>query len=137
MPDTSCFYCSRRQGRLALHLALRPQGRDWLASLTGGQAHIGAVALALPPEAPLSASQPLLLSRHGHREDALAQECARQLAAASDTAVCVCAGIHYDAISREEITTVLRLCEDMTTEAARWLRSRAPRPDSRSTHGPA
>lgn len=136
MPAVPSFHCARRQGRLFLHLTLHPQGCDWLVSLTGGQAHIGAVALALPPETPRVPSPAQLLSRPGHREDALAQECARQLAAASCTAVCVCAGIHYDAISREEITAVLRLCEDMTDEAARWLRARAPHQSSHDMHKP-
>ena len=40
--DALC--CERRQGRLHLRLDLLPQGRDWLALLHGGAAHIGATA---------------------------------------------------------------------------------------------
>ncbi len=134
MPDIPFFRLLRRRGRLCLCLALLRQGRDWLACLSGGKAHIGAVALALPEnDAPPRLA---LLSRPGHREDALAQDMARQLAAASRSAVCVCAGIHYPAISQEEIATVLYLCQDMTHEAARRLET-MPCAEQRSTPVPA
>lgn len=143
VPDIPFFRLLRRRGRLFLCLALQRQGQDWLACLSGGQAHIGAVALALSEnDAPPRLA---LLSRPGHREDALAQDMARQLAAASRSAVCVCAGIHYPAISPEEIATVLHLCQDMTHEAAGRLAAMpcaeqrpapAPqgRPDRRAAH---
>lgn len=112
----------RRHGRLCLQLDLCAQGADWLALLRGGTPHIGATALGLPPTerhaAPLSP-----LGRPGHREAALAQQVADRLAEAGQSAVCCCAGIHYDAITAEEIDLVLRLVKELTGEAARQLRS--------------
>lgn len=117
--------CERRQGRLHLRLDLLPQGRDWLALLRGGAAHIGATALALPPGERAAAEEAAWsIGRPGHREEELARQVADRLAQAAGRAVCCCAGIHYAAITPEEIRLVLRLVDDLTDEAARHLRQR-------------
>lgn len=121
--DALC--CERRQGRLHLRLDLLPQGRDWLALLHGGAAHIGATALALPPQEHVAGDEAALsLGRPGHREDELARQVAGKLAQAAGRAVCCCAGIHYAAITPEEIRDVLRLVDELTDEAVRHLRQR-------------
>lgn len=117
----------RRQGRIVLRLDLYAQGADWLALLRGGAPHIGATALGLPPaERHAAAAAPSPLGRPGHREAELAQQVADGLAQASESAVCCCAGIHFDAITAAEIEIVLRLAEELTAEAARQLRPAAP-----------
>lgn len=123
-PPSTEWHLERRRGRLHLHLALYPQGPDWLARLWGGTAHIGAVALSLP-QAERNGTAPQMpspLRRPGHREAELAQKVADRLAQAAGCAVCCCAGIHYEAITTEEIVLVLRLADDLTEEAARLLR---------------
>lgn len=121
--DALC--CERRQGRLHLRLDLLPQGRDWLALLRGGAAHIGATALALPPrERAAGDENARSIGRPGHREEDLARQVASRLAQAAGRAVCCCAGIHYEAITPEEIRHVLRLVDELTNEAARHLRQR-------------
>lgn len=121
--DALC--CERRQGRLHLRLDLLPQGRDWLALLRGGAAHIGATALALPPRERASGDENARsIGRPGHREEDLARQVAARLAQAAGRAVCCCAGIHYEAITPEEIRHVLRLVDELTDEAARHLRQR-------------
>lgn len=117
--------CERRQGRLHLRLDLLPQGRDWLALLHGGAAHIGATALALPPGERAAAEEAAQsIGRPGHREEELARQVAARLAQAAGCAVCCCAGIHYEAITPEEIRHVLHLVDELTDEAARHLRQR-------------
>lgn len=121
--DALC--CERRQGRLHLRLDLLPQGRDWLALLRGGAAHIGATALALPPQEHATAEEAAqAIGRPGHREEELARQVAARLAQAVGRAVCCCAGIHYEAITPEEIRLVLHLVDELTDEAARHLRQR-------------
>lgn len=118
------WHLERCRGRLHLHLALCPQGADWLARLWGGTAHIGAAALGLPQH-PCDGTAPQALSplcRPGHREAELAQRIADRLAQAAGCAVCCCAGIHYENITPEEIALVLHLADDLTEEAARLLR---------------
>lgn len=117
--------CERRLGRLHLRLDLLPQGRDWLALLHGGTAHIGAMALALPPQERAAAAEAAQsIGRPGHREEELARQVAARLAQAAGCAVCCCAGIHYEAITPEEIRQVLRLADELSDEAACLLRQR-------------
>ena len=121
--DALC--CERRQGRLHLRLDLLLQGRDWLALLRGGAAHIGATALALPPQEHATAEEAAqAIGRPRHREEELARQVAARLAQAAGRAVCCCAGIHYEAITPEEIRLVLHLVDELTDEAARHLRQR-------------
>lgn len=101
---------SSRHGRLRLQLRLLRQGRDWLALFSGGAAHLGAVALA----APGTDGEARLLALPGHREDALVLEAARRLSDALQCAVCVGAGIHYDAITPEELLQVEIMVRDLT-----------------------
>lgn len=124
-PFDNTLCCERRQGRLHLRLDLLPQGRDWLALLRGGAAHIGATALALPlRERAAGEETALSIGRPGHREDELARQVAARLAQAAGCAVCCCAGIHYEAITPEEIRHVLCLVDELIDEAARHLRQR-------------
>lgn len=123
-PPFTEWHLQRRRGRLHLHLVLCPQGTDWLARLWGGTAHIGAAALGLPLAERSGSAPPEIspLRRPGHREAELAQQLADRLAQAAGSAVCCCAGIHYEAITPEEIAHVLHLVDELTEEAARRLR---------------
>ncbi|WP_022657185.1 hypothetical protein [uncultured Desulfovibrio sp.] len=98
------------RGRLELELRVLRLGRDLQVVLNGGEAHLGAVALA----APGGAVEAGLLGLPGHREDQLARRMARRMADALDCAVCVSAGIHYGDISKKEIATVERMAETLT-----------------------
>lgn len=136
-------------GRLALELRLLPAGQDWQLLLTGGDAHIGAVILAEPADAPRggpsqaagnrtpAAATPApavsgtgdgvrlhVLRRTGHHDDKAALPLARDYCRALKSTVCVSAGIHYDHISREEIDTVLALARMLGACGLRRLRRR-------------
>ena len=115
-----------RQGRLNIYLRVFRQGRDLQVLCGGGASHIGAVALAAPnhgqaqnADAAHLASQPEQVEAHllalpGHREDALALRMAQSMAEALHCAVCVCAGIHYDNITRAEIQQIEQMAQDLT-----------------------
>ena len=118
------LFCERafhaRQGRLELTLRLVPQGRDLNALLTGGEAHVGATALAAPGEATRVAERP------HHREGGLAALVAERLAGGFGRAVSVSCGIHFDSITRQEIATVEALAARLVKEC---LAALAPRSD--------
>lgn len=107
------------QGRLRLSLRALRLGRDVQVLITGGMAHMGAVALAAPGR------DAALLCLPGHREDELALEAAATLAAGLGCAVCVSAGIHYDRITRDEIDAVAVLARRLTGRALAALRREA------------
>lgn len=111
-----------QEGRLDLCLQLFPQGRDVLAVLTGGAAHAGATALASPGETTLVSERP------AHREGALAAQTAERLCAALGCAVSVSCGIHFDAITRQEIARVEKLAGRLVDECLSSLRTRSEKP---------
>ncbi|CAK7042735.1 MAG: hypothetical protein DESF_01786 [Desulfovibrio sp.] len=117
-----------RHGRLALTLRVLRLGRDLQVICTGGQAHIGAVAVAspLPPHAQATGHRTQeLICLPGHREDMLAARMARHLADALDCTACVSAGIHFDCITKEEIERVLNLAATLTDRCAARLKQDA------------
>lgn len=93
-------------GRAEVCLDLLGQGRDLLLLVTGGQAHVGAVAVAGPGPAK-EIDYTGLLTVPGHKEGPLAEYCAEQMAR---TAGCQCAavvGIHQDQATRQEIDDIV------------------------------
>ncbi|MEC0239588.1 hypothetical protein P4H66_06915 [Paenibacillus dokdonensis] len=83
-----------------------PVGRDILLVITGGSAHIGAVATAYYcNDAKGATVQTVDLPRH--REHDLAAEMAEKAAEALRITVTVAAGIHYDGINREQISEIV------------------------------
>lgn len=109
-------------GRIALCLRLLPLGRDLHACLVGGEAHVGATALAVPGEITQASERPR------HREGALAARTAERLSVALGCAVSVSCGIHYAGISREEIATVERLADELVNSCLASLRPRSNEP---------
>ena len=110
-----------RQGRICLQLRVCRQGGDLQVLLGGGTAHLGAVALAYAPASGAQA-QGRLLVLPGHREDVLAD--------GLGCAVCVSAGIHYPAITREEIAVVEALADVLTQRCLMALRKQTSDPEA-------
>lgn len=81
-------------------------GGDLLVRLTGGAAHVGALAMA-------DACGARCLQRYGHREGEIAEKMAETLAGALGCAVAVICGIHYGGITKAEIEDVLRLAAEL------------------------
>lgn len=106
-----------RSGRLALTLRLCRMGQDWQVVLTGGEAHLGGTALAVPEAAPTKPGAAprvrvrVLLRDKSHKDHELAAFLAQTLAAKLGCAVCASAGVHYERISAEEILQARALTE--------------------------
>ncbi|MDO3412162.1 hypothetical protein QWJ34_20535 [Saccharibacillus sp. CPCC 101409] len=75
-------------------------GRDTLITVTGGAAHIGAVSTAYWTESGIEVRTTTV---PGHKEHLLSEPAARRAADMLNRTVTVVMGIHYDAISAEEI----------------------------------
>jgi gallate decarboxylase subunit D len=86
-----------------------PMGNDLLVLLSGGQSHIGAVAVSHGEEEDSS-----VISIPGHREDGPAKGMAEALHEALGKNVTVVAGMHWDNLTKEGIETVLRICARLT-----------------------
>ena len=99
-PEGGVWSVRAGQGRTAIELRLLPQGRDWLLLVTGGEAHVGAVAAADARSCELAVLPP-------HKEGPLARECAEAVARASGRSCAVVAGIHYDDATGPEIAAIV------------------------------
>lgn len=106
------------RGRLRLRLTCLPMGEDLCVTLTGGDQHLGAVALAGP------GTPPVALTVTGHREADLASELAARLSDRTGRTVCVACGIHLDRITPSEIQDV----HDLSTQLAKELGGRLEAP---------
>lgn len=89
------------EGRV--HLVLRAfwQGKDLAILLHGGQPHIGAITLAADRKIEV-------YERPGHHDGGIARKMATTLANSLKCAVAVACGIHYDRITKEEISFIVR-----------------------------
>jgi len=89
-------------------------GADVLVVLTGGRAHIGAVAIAQPrpgisdPNRIGSTSSVFTLV--GHKEDVIAKSMSEELSRKLNRVVSVVAGIHWDSLSQADIVVVIEMC---------------------------
>jgi len=90
-------------GRTRVKLELRFQGRDILLLVTGGEAHVGAVAVwdSREKDGPATVTE-----LPGHREGPLAVECSEILGRALGRTVAAVVGIHQDNATREEIAAI-------------------------------
>lgn len=82
-------------------------------------AHVGAVALGEYATEYKRASVSLI-TRLGHKDDAIAQMAAYQISRSLQKSVCVIAGIHLDDITRDEIE---RLVENATLAVDSFIKS--------------
>lgn len=90
--------------RSRVNLELIRQGRDYLVLVTGGEAHVGAVAVW---DCGKKGGQGIVNEMSGHREGPLAGECAEILGIASGRTVVAVVGIHQDNATPEEIETIV------------------------------
>ena len=102
-------------GRIALSLFMARVGGDLQAIISGGDAHIGATALA-------SGGKVSVMEAEGHREGEIAAKAAAALASALGARAAVSCGIHFDCITCAEIKLTEALADDLIEEAARFLR---------------
>lgn len=84
-------------------------GKDYLFIVTGGEAHIGATAMAYPHDGKIHTELAVV---PGHREDRLALECAGMACTKLGAAVTVVMGIHIPAASRSDIELAVQTVRD-------------------------
>jgi gallate decarboxylase subunit D len=88
------------RGRTGVELSVGSQGRDWILQITGGEAHVGAVATAFGHGVQLA----LIGS---HKEGPLAEMCAGRWARLTGRVCVAIVGIHQDQATRQEIESIV------------------------------
>lgn len=106
-PDKKYWSFEKTVNRGLLKLQIWRVGDDFQVLLTGGKAHIGAVAVAVCYGTEKESCNVSQIAVHGHREDSLAAKLARQMAKALRTTVAFSAGIHFDDLTPVELDEIL------------------------------
>lgn len=102
-------------GRKRVKLESSFQGDDLLVRITGGEAHVGAVAVWNGRQADAPAT---VTELPHHREGPLAGDCAEILGRATGRTVVTVVGIHQDEATREEIESIVANAKQAAREAA-------------------
>lgn len=102
---------SLNSGRITIEITINTLGNDVCVLVTGGIApHIGAVSLSIARPSLKNkeeiSSSTSILTITGHKDDIAARYLSENLAARLNKNVVVICGIHYDAITADEIETV-------------------------------
>lgn len=106
------FQIKRKVGKIKIVLEVKKVGEDYLLTLTGGEEHVGAVAVGLFDEKSQRASSSVI-TMSGHREEYLALDGARKVSKATRRTSVFVAGIHQDNISYEEIRDIVSTAGEM------------------------
>ena len=101
---------SKGKGRVKVSLLANNMGSDLVVFIYNENAHIGAVAVGEYDHKEERASVSVI-TRLGHKDDAIAQKAAYLISKSTKKPVCVIAGIHLDNITTEEIGKILENAE--------------------------
>ena len=104
--------------RSRVNLELLLQGRDYLLLVTGGEAHVGAVAVW---DSAKKGELKAVNEMSGHREGPLAGECAEVLGRASGRTVVAVVGIHQDNATPGEIEAIVANVRQGALELAAFV----------------
>ena len=103
------------EGRTKVSLSAQYMGNDLAVFIYNDNAHIGAVAVGEYDhnEKRVSTS---VITRLGHKDDAIAQKAAYSISKSTKRPVCVIAGVHLDNITEQEIGKLLQNASFMVEE---------------------
>ncbi|MEZ5334751.1 MAG: hypothetical protein R2741_05685 [Methanolobus sp.] len=102
-------------GRVSLILDWKKAGKDYIACLTGGDEHVGAVAVGFYDENSGRAT-PSVITSPGHMETEIAMSGAKAVSQSSKSTSVFIVGIHLDNITKEEIDKIVYVSEEMIEE---------------------
>ena len=97
---------SKGKGRVKVSLLANNMGSDLVVFIYNENAHIGAVAVGEYDHKEERASVSMI-TRLGHKDDAIAQEVAHLIARQTKGPVCTIVGIHIDNATESEINRIL------------------------------
>ena len=100
------YALTRGEGKFQVTLVATTIGIDLLVRIFNENAHIGAVAIGEYDFKNKRASVSVI-TRLGHKDDAIAQRAAYLISKSAKKTVCVVAGVHLDNIAQPEIVKLM------------------------------
>ena len=107
-------------GRTKVSLSAQWIGTDLILCIFNEGGHLGAVAVADFSSEENRASTSVL-TRLGHKDDAVARNAAYRLCKRLKKPVCAIAGIHLDNITAEEIAVIMENCDRLVDKLSSQL----------------
>jgi hypothetical protein len=109
------YEITRGEGRTKVSLTAHYIGSDLVVYIYNQSGHIGAVAIGEYDHKEKRASISVI-TRLGHRDDAVAHKAAYLISKSTKKPVCVIAGIHLENITEAEITQILENTSHLADE---------------------
>jgi len=106
---------SKGAGRTKVNLSVYNMGTDLIVCIYNENAHIGAVAVGEYDDREKRASCSVI-TKLGHKDDAVAQEAAHSISRHTKRPVCVVVGIHLDRITASEIDSILENARSLVAQ---------------------
>ena len=100
------YKLTKGEGRTKVNLSVHCMGDDLVLFIYNDNAHIGAVAVGEYDHKEQRTSTSVI-TRLGHKDDAIAQEVAHLIARQTKGPVCTIVGIHIDNATESEINRIL------------------------------
>jgi hypothetical protein len=101
------------KGRIQVNLHAIDMGEDLLVRIFNEGVHIGAIAIG-EYDSRHKRTSVSVLTRLGHKDDAIARKSAYAISKQLKKTVCVVAGVHLENISQEEIDQILKNASELT-----------------------
>lgn len=98
---------------MSIRIEVLEAGKDKIFLITGGKAHIGAVATFYIDQERVSGTT---VQIPGHKEQELCERLARKAALRLNVTVTVIMGIHFDHITRMQIDEIVQTAERLMNE---------------------
>ena len=114
------YELTKGEGRTRVNLLASDMGNDLVVSIYNENAHIGAVAVGEYDHEHQRASVSVI-TRLGHKDDAIVQKAAHLITKSIGKPVCVIAGIHLDNITQEEVD---KISENSMSAVEEFINSR-------------
>lgn len=113
------YEITRGEGRTRITLSAKSFGDDFTVFIYNESAHIGAVAVGEYDHKEKRASTSVI-TRLGHKDDAIAQKAAYLISRKMERPSCVIAGVHLDNITDEEIQEFLAKADSLVEDFLRY-----------------
>lgn len=111
---------TKGEGRIGVSITAHTMGCDLVVSIFNTAAHIGAVAVG-EWDGEHERASVSVITRLGHKDDAIAQRAAYLITNATKKPVCVIAGVHLEQITLDEIDKILENADAAVDEFIRSL----------------
>jgi hypothetical protein len=109
------YELTKGEGRNMVNLSAHSTGNDLVLCMYNDNSHIGAVAVGEYDHKEQRASTSVI-TRLGHKDDAVAQEVAHSIAKQTKRPVCAIVGIHIDNATESEINQILNNARVLTKD---------------------